>query len=240
MEELQIPKLKTPHQFDFPFPPYKIQQDFMRNLYETIENKKCGIFESPTGTVIIPLFNSFVFMCHGFQGKSLSIICGVLKWLKDYNANIRNEINNSIQKLELEKTACSEGSDWLESQTKEIGITRKLQKLRLQQNRMLEYEKKIEDIQSKAMKKEKIKQFRKTNKIEPIAGESSEQTDSIDEDDLLLYETEPSEEDSESEEENEDGFEPVKVRRNFEPAYLFRFLFAAAHILNSPSLSGKF
>lgn len=37
-------------EFAFPFKPYEIQRDFMKNLYETIEEKKIGIFESPTGT----------------------------------------------------------------------------------------------------------------------------------------------------------------------------------------------
>lgn len=39
--------------FQFPFKPYAIQEKFMRNLYNTIENSKLGIFESPTGTVSI-------------------------------------------------------------------------------------------------------------------------------------------------------------------------------------------
>lgn len=38
-------------EFPFPFTPYKIQQDFMESLYQTLENGKLGIFESPTGTV---------------------------------------------------------------------------------------------------------------------------------------------------------------------------------------------
>lgn len=37
--------------FKFPFKPYRIQEDFMRNLYRTIDCGKIGIFESPTGTV---------------------------------------------------------------------------------------------------------------------------------------------------------------------------------------------
>ena len=40
-----------PQSFPFPFTPYDIQEDFMRNLYATIEDGKIGIFESPTGTV---------------------------------------------------------------------------------------------------------------------------------------------------------------------------------------------
>ncbi|KAI8641897.1 helicase C-terminal domain-containing protein [Parasitella parasitica] len=52
--------------FGFPFEPYSIQKEFMKELYDVLSNGKIGIFESPTGT-----------------GKSLSLICGSLKWLKD-------------------------------------------------------------------------------------------------------------------------------------------------------------
>ncbi|RLO06450.1 hypothetical protein DYB28_002580 [Aphanomyces astaci] len=53
--------------FSFPFPPYSIQEDLMKQIYDTISQSKIGIFESPTGT-----------------GKSLSLICGVLTWLRDH------------------------------------------------------------------------------------------------------------------------------------------------------------
>ncbi len=43
--------LKPPAQFPFPFEPYDIQRDFMRELYLALEGGKIGIFESPTGTV---------------------------------------------------------------------------------------------------------------------------------------------------------------------------------------------
>ena len=39
------------HEFNFPFQPYNIQQDFMSALYQTLEKGQHGIFESPTGTV---------------------------------------------------------------------------------------------------------------------------------------------------------------------------------------------
>lgn len=48
-------KLEPPSSFRFPFTPYKIQHDFMTALYSALENKKLGIFESPTGTVRIIL-----------------------------------------------------------------------------------------------------------------------------------------------------------------------------------------
>ncbi|XP_059421302.1 ATP-dependent DNA helicase DDX11 isoform X1 [Carassius carassius] len=53
--------------FPFPFQPYPIQESFMEALYTALDQGKIGIFESPTGT-----------------GKSLSLICGALTWLRDY------------------------------------------------------------------------------------------------------------------------------------------------------------
>ncbi|RUS33181.1 helicase C-terminal domain-containing protein [Jimgerdemannia flammicorona] len=69
-EILEEPSLSTPTDFkafQFPYSPYSIQHDFMTHLYEAIEQRKVAIFESPTGT-----------------GKSLSLICGSLKWLQDH------------------------------------------------------------------------------------------------------------------------------------------------------------
>ncbi|XP_065321235.1 ATP-dependent DNA helicase DDX11-like [Gordionus sp. m RMFG-2023] len=54
----------TINEFLFPFQPYEIQKEFAAKLYETIDKRCIGLFESPTGT-----------------GKSMSIICGSLSWL---------------------------------------------------------------------------------------------------------------------------------------------------------------
>ena len=86
-------ELQPPCSFPFPFVPYEIQNDFMHHLYETLEKGKIGIFESPTGTVscysnkvaacIILLFT--LCLSSLLKGKSLSLICGSLKWLLDHN-----------------------------------------------------------------------------------------------------------------------------------------------------------
>ena len=52
--------------FHHPYKPYNIQVELMTAIYDCITGGKIGIFESPTGT-----------------GKSLSLICSSLSWLRD-------------------------------------------------------------------------------------------------------------------------------------------------------------
>lgn len=52
-ESKELNVFDTPNEFHFPFDPYPIQQDFMKELYATLEASSVGIFESPTGTVSI-------------------------------------------------------------------------------------------------------------------------------------------------------------------------------------------
>ena len=75
-------KLSTPDEFKFPFEPYSIQLDFMRQLYETVEAGQVGIFESPTGTGDLYFWK--IFLKSLIIGKSLSIICSALHWLNDH------------------------------------------------------------------------------------------------------------------------------------------------------------
>uniref|UniRef100_A0A8V0YEE1 ATP-dependent DNA helicase DDX11 n=1 Tax=Gallus gallus TaxID=9031 RepID=A0A8V0YEE1_CHICK len=60
--------------FPFPYTPYRIQEQFMAALYAALEAGRIGIFESPTGT-----------------GKSLSLICGALSWLQDFEKKKQEE-----------------------------------------------------------------------------------------------------------------------------------------------------
>ncbi|KAJ3143835.1 DEAD H (Asp-Glu-Ala-Asp His) box helicase 11, partial [Irineochytrium annulatum] len=67
-----FPDLDDVITFPFPFsPPWPIQQAFMTHLYSCLANSRVGLFESPTGT-----------------GKSLSLLCGSLKWLSDHRARL--------------------------------------------------------------------------------------------------------------------------------------------------------
>ncbi|PVH87825.1 DNA repair helicase [Cadophora sp. DSE1049] len=60
--------------FHHPFTPYAIQETFMETVYQVLGDGKVGILESPTGT-----------------GKSLSLICGALTWLRDHKAKAFEE-----------------------------------------------------------------------------------------------------------------------------------------------------
>ncbi len=54
MSKAEENNLSIPNEFPFPYPnPYDIQLNFMKSLYKTLELKRIGIFESPTGTVTI-------------------------------------------------------------------------------------------------------------------------------------------------------------------------------------------
>ncbi|XP_048024063.1 ATP-dependent DNA helicase DDX11 [Megalobrama amblycephala] len=69
--------------FPFPFQPYPIQESFMEALYTALDQGKIGIFESPTGT-----------------GKSLSLICGALTWLRDYEEKKKQEAAKLLDRPE--------------------------------------------------------------------------------------------------------------------------------------------
>lgn len=99
--------MDIPEEFPFPFPPYTIQKDFMKNLYSCLDNGKLGIFESPTGT-----------------GKSLSIICGALKWLVDYEEKYKNSLVEELTDIDAKLKEISEkfDGDWFSEQTQQIKI----------------------------------------------------------------------------------------------------------------------
>ncbi|KAK4160519.1 ATP-dependent RNA helicase chl1 [Cladorrhinum sp. PSN259] len=67
--------------FHHPYTPYSVQLDFMRTAYSVLERGQgqVGILESPTGT-----------------GKSLSLICSALTWLRNHK---RSQYETSLQSI---------------------------------------------------------------------------------------------------------------------------------------------
>ncbi|KYQ51038.1 putative ATP-dependent RNA helicase DDX11 [Trachymyrmex zeteki] len=99
--------MEPPQEFPFPFPAYEIQKRFMRELYVCLEGGKLGLFESPTGT-----------------GKSLSLICGALKWLVDHEKWKKEELTSTIAKIDDKLKSCEKLSDnWFTVQTEQSDKT---------------------------------------------------------------------------------------------------------------------
>ncbi|XP_052048411.1 ATP-dependent DNA helicase DDX11 isoform X1 [Apodemus sylvaticus] len=134
--------------FPFPFPPYPIQKDFMAELYKVLEGGKIGIFESPTGT-----------------GKSLSLICGALSWLRDFEQKkLQAEARllapgsghtNSEKDSLLPPSSCQEPSDTLRPTGEPDWVTEFVQKkeerdlverLREEQGRRRKREERLQEV----------------------------------------------------------------------------------------------
>ncbi|BFZ56789.1 ATP-dependent DNA helicase chl1 [Savitreella phatthalungensis] len=89
--------------FHHPYQPYDIQLEFMRALYETLDNGQIGIFESPTGT-----------------GKTLSLICGALTWLRDRSSQDGGVLDSAgDDKLSFSAPDTTSDPPWLVAQLEE-------------------------------------------------------------------------------------------------------------------------
>ncbi|KAK6045480.1 hypothetical protein COOONC_17015 [Cooperia oncophora] len=88
-------------EFSFPFPPYNIQLDLMREIKECIEKQQVGIFESPTGT-----------------GKSLSVLCATMTWLEEFEKRTEEELEKESRLTE----EVSDDGDWISAHKKKLEI----------------------------------------------------------------------------------------------------------------------
>ncbi|KAJ9588736.1 hypothetical protein L9F63_017971 [Diploptera punctata] len=192
-------KLVPPEEFPFPFTPYPIQKDFMKHLYLALEERKLGIFESPTGT-----------------GKSLSLICGALRWLLDHEKRERQQLQNSIAELDTKKDDNDgEDTDWLKQQVEQVKITQQRQLLQLQLNKILRNDEKLEQLRKRKEKKIERNFMKKTENVkqevendQPPANNSTADDDA----DILLEDVIADADCEESDPENEDEkYKGVKV-----------------------------
>ncbi|WPH00584.1 Hypothetical protein R9X50_00341400 [Acrodontium crateriforme] len=131
--------------FYHPFQPYEIQQKFMEALYDCIENGQVGIFESPTGT-----------------GKSLSLICGSLTWLREHK---RKAFDEAIAAIQID----DDEPDWMldhakETRRKELQQVRADFEARLQSIR--DREKQIRERSASKGEPPRKKQKRSANDVD--------------------------------------------------------------------------
>ncbi|KAM7219668.1 ATP-dependent RNA helicase chl1 [Rhypophila decipiens] len=116
-----------PRNFHHPFTPYDVQIDFMRAVYVTLEtgNGQVGILESPTGT-----------------GKSLSLICGALTWLRSHKRRLYEADFQSVAEKMVGEP------DWMI----ENALLRKREEL---QRKWEEREKRLGEVRNREKQEEK-------------------------------------------------------------------------------------
>ncbi|XP_012276838.1 ATP-dependent DNA helicase DDX11 isoform X2 [Orussus abietinus] len=132
--------MDPPEDFPFPFSPYNIQKEFMRNLYMCLENGHLGIFESPTGT-----------------GKSLSLICGAVRWLLDHEERQKNELEEKIRELDikLKEAANKVTDDWFSVQTGQLQVNAEKQEIQRKLDAIYKNEEKIKKYKARSMAESK-------------------------------------------------------------------------------------
>lgn len=196
-----------PGSFPFPFQPYSIQDQFMRALYSVIENRKIGIFESPTGT-----------------GKTLSLMCSTLKWLTDNDQLNRTDLVEQIHQMELDIKACdvenSKSDDWLTGQYDSLQKKEKLNGLVEQLKAMDEYERKVTEMRKKWKNHQKTMSARKrrdTNAKDLLDDQENLPKPADDDDEFVIQDdSDGDDEPDDIEEIPQNQFRDTKVRRNFQ------------------------
>ncbi|CAE6460949.1 unnamed protein product [Rhizoctonia solani] len=158
--------LPTPDSFPaFPFQPYGIQLELMKSLYAALEDRKVAVLESPTGT-----------------GKSLSLLCGAMTWLRD---NKQRAIRGELENLKLSIQNDNE-PEWVSRQ-----ILEKHKRELEQAEADLE-----ERLQAARRREEKIRQ-QERGRVRKRAKLANEETFNHEEDDAFLPDGDaPDEEDN--------------------------------------------
>jgi len=194
--------MEPPQEFPFPFPAYEIQKRFMRELYGCLENGKLGLFESPTGT-----------------GKSLSLICGALRWLVDHERWRKQELTLAVAEINNKIKNCEKPSDnWFTVQTELIELNAEKRPLQAKLNALLEYEGEREKLK-KMIESKKVTRTKMTGKLRQQStkrvSDKTEEVSSdicdIEKEDLILEDRLSNSESSEEEDTDEPLFKNIKI-----------------------------
>ncbi|KAL3881003.1 hypothetical protein ACJMK2_033204 [Sinanodonta woodiana] len=136
----------VPDDFSFPFEAYDIQKDFMKELYKCLELGNVGIFESPTGT-----------------GKSLSLICGALRWLKDYQKRQQEELESLLaaagtsdrDKEWQQKANGNTELDWIAEFAEKKKEEENIKRIKEMQEQRLKKEEKLNEMKDRVRSKKR-------------------------------------------------------------------------------------
>ncbi|XP_030836984.1 ATP-dependent DNA helicase DDX11 isoform X2 [Strongylocentrotus purpuratus] len=219
MEEKQD-EGEGPVKFPFPFPPYPIQEDFMKHLYEALDGGKIGIFESPTGT-----------------GKSLSLICGALKWLTDHEKQKQVELEALMEQQQSEAHEQSNGTtqssgapDWVMEFESKRDQMEKTTKLMEEREKKLKREAKLDKLKNDLRQRSSFKRKRLSTTDETVgldkelddkdkrqgAGDAPPgEEDDVDDHLVADYHSDGDSAESEEDEEKDEIDEPEEITKIF-------------------------
>ncbi|ODV96354.1 hypothetical protein PACTADRAFT_41907 [Pachysolen tannophilus NRRL Y-2460] len=111
--------------FSHPYEPYHIQVQLMGAIYDVIDkNYKIGLFESPTGT-----------------GKTLSIICSTMTWLRNYKRQLHLDQVNKLESKKEEEEEDDDEPEWIKEVYKEKILSK-------QKNLLKDYELHLDEFKS--------------------------------------------------------------------------------------------
>ncbi|XP_035779102.1 ATP-dependent DNA helicase DDX11-like isoform X1 [Anopheles albimanus] len=192
---LQAPN--SGEEFAFPFPPYEIQLDFMKSLYDVLQRGGIGIFESPTGT-----------------GKSLSLTCGSLTWLKHFERLLEEELCCKIAQLRTEIAALEKenevASDWITGQYAAMGQRKELGELSLIKTAHEEYKKRLQAMKERASVLKKRWTTIKDGD-DALKSELWQEDVTADEDEFLIADDSDSDEECGEPEKEPEQYRPVQI-----------------------------
>lgn len=176
----------------------------MRALYSVVENRKIGIFESPTGT-----------------GKTLTLMCSVLKWLSDHDELNRMELTEKVREMEKSIKASemenAKSDDWLSGQYDLLQQKEQLNKLLEQLKAMNEYDQKVAEMRKKwknQQKTQSYKKFKDTHASDIFENDENESKPIDNDDEFVIEDKDDEDEQNEIEDVIENHFHDTKVRLN--------------------------
>ncbi|XP_060662553.1 ATP-dependent DNA helicase DDX11 [Drosophila nasuta] len=178
-QTLPVPQ---PQDFGFPHTPYDIQEELMQQLFLVLERKQIGIFESPTGT-----------------GKSLTLLCGALSWLRQHEELVRTELQQRIEQVQRElrqlQAANEQAVDWITAQGATQAQREELQQLEHLRALLQQQEQQLAEVkQRNRQQQQQQRKARKANEEqllpETAADEEPAQEDGVDEEEELQQEAE--------------------------------------------------
>ncbi|XP_038223159.1 ATP-dependent DNA helicase DDX11-like [Zerene cesonia] len=182
-------------QFQFPFEPYDIQKKFMKELYDTIDKQELGIFESPTGT-----------------GKSLSICCGALQWLKDNNKKVVEDLEKEITVLKEKNSDIPAADDWLQEEYHKVKNNQIIASLQLKLDKLNKREEYFNDLKKRVASCKsninKIDHYFKKQTPEITEDKENKLEGDLD-NDLMIEDVDVQDDDSEHEDVEDNESDPI-------------------------------